>query len=194
MIELFTIFGKGGLVLWYFSEGSELFKSAVNDLISNVLLQVSIFLNPLIYPSMLSNFFNTYEYVFYFFSLLFQERNVASFNHEGMTVKYKLDNELDIVILVVYQSIIQLSYADKLLTEVQLRFRDLYKNVLEEGRYYSAGPKVFNGFNNEFNRFAFIHIVISLILLLQNFKFYEVFGEYSWRGKETQIISRKRKI
>jgi len=119
MIELFTIFGKGGLVLWYFSEGSELFKSAVNDLISNVLLQ---------------------------------ERNVASFNHEGMTVKYKLDNELDIVILVVYQSIIQLSYADKLLTEVQLRFRDLYKNVLEEGRYYSAGPKVFNGFNNEFNR------------------------------------------
>ena len=77
-----------------------------------------------------------------------------------MTVKYKLDNELDIVVLVVYQSIIQLSYADKLLTEVQLRFRDLYKNVLEEGRYYSAGPKVFNGFNNEFNRFVFLLMIV----------------------------------
>uniref|UniRef100_A0A7E4VXQ4 SRP54 domain-containing protein n=1 Tax=Panagrellus redivivus TaxID=6233 RepID=A0A7E4VXQ4_PANRE len=119
MIELFTIFGKGGLVLWYFSEGGNLFKGAVNDLIANVLLQ---------------------------------ERNVTSFPHDGMTVKYKLDNELDIVILVVYQSIIQLAYADKLLSEVQLRFRDLYKNAIESGLLLSSGPKVFKNFDGEYNR------------------------------------------
>lgn len=42
MIEFFAIFGKGGLVLWYFNEGREMFKDAVNSLISDVLLQVSI--------------------------------------------------------------------------------------------------------------------------------------------------------
>lgn len=40
MIELFTIFGKGGIVLWYLSENSDHFKTAINDLINNVLLQV----------------------------------------------------------------------------------------------------------------------------------------------------------
>lgn len=40
MIELFAIFGKGGLVLWYLNEGSRLFKESVNELIVNVLLQV----------------------------------------------------------------------------------------------------------------------------------------------------------
>ncbi|KAI1694235.1 signal recognition particle receptor subunit alpha [Ditylenchus destructor] len=69
MIELFTIFGKGGLVLWCFSEGSHYFKDAVNELISTVLLQ---------------------------------ERNVTSFNRDGATVKYKLDNEFDLIILVCY--------------------------------------------------------------------------------------------
>lgn len=40
MIEFFAIFGKGGLVLWYFNEGREIFKDAVNALITDVLLQV----------------------------------------------------------------------------------------------------------------------------------------------------------
>ncbi|KAI1731005.1 SRP54-type protein, GTPase domain-containing protein [Ditylenchus destructor] len=119
MIELFTIFGKGGLILWCFSEGSQYFKEAVNELISTVLLQ---------------------------------ERNVTSFNREGATIKYKLDNELDIIVLVVYQSMIQLAYSDKLLTEIQIRFRDLYKNVLMDNRYLLTGPKTFNGFTSEYNR------------------------------------------
>lgn len=43
MIELFAIFGKGGLVLWCFKEGQNLFKEAVNNLVSDVLLQVGAF-------------------------------------------------------------------------------------------------------------------------------------------------------
>ncbi|KAI1714631.1 thiF family domain-containing protein [Ditylenchus destructor] len=66
MIELFTTFGKGGLVLWCFNEGSQYFKEAVNELISTVLLK---------------------------------ECNVTSFNREGATIKYKLDNEFEIIVL-----------------------------------------------------------------------------------------------
>lgn len=67
MIELFAIFGKGGIVLWCFTEGSEYFKDVINDLINTVLLQ---------------------------------ERNVSSFSRQGLTVKYKLDNEFDVIFLV----------------------------------------------------------------------------------------------
>ncbi|KAI1714644.1 signal recognition particle receptor subunit alpha [Ditylenchus destructor] len=66
MIELFTTFCKAGLVLWCFSEGSQYFKKAVNELISTVLLQ---------------------------------ECNVTYFNREGATIKYKLDNEFEIIVL-----------------------------------------------------------------------------------------------
>ncbi|KAI1693618.1 thiF family domain-containing protein [Ditylenchus destructor] len=66
MIELFTTFGKSGLILRCFSKGSQYFKKAVNKLISIVLLQ---------------------------------ERNVTSFNREGATIKYKLDNETDIIVV-----------------------------------------------------------------------------------------------
>ncbi|CAD5223127.1 unnamed protein product [Bursaphelenchus okinawaensis] len=117
MIELFAIFGKGGLVLWCFKEGENLFKEAVNNLISDVLLQ---------------------------------QRNVGVFKWEDVSIKYKLDNEFDLVFLVVYQSVIQMSYADKLLTEVNLRFRDLYKNILVSDGMLIKGPKTFAGFNKEF--------------------------------------------
>jgi hypothetical protein len=55
MIEFFAIFGKGGLVLWYFNEGRELFKDAVNTLISEVLLQVHVPLLTSLINSIFSN-------------------------------------------------------------------------------------------------------------------------------------------
>lgn len=67
MIELFTIFGKGGLVLWCFQEGEEMFTDAVNELISTVLLQ---------------------------------QRTVPLLNKQGMTLKYRLDNEFELVMVV----------------------------------------------------------------------------------------------
>lgn len=42
MIELFAIFSKGGLMLWCVNESRDYFKDAVNALIENVILQVSI--------------------------------------------------------------------------------------------------------------------------------------------------------
>lgn len=45
-------------------------------------------------------------------------------------LKYKLDNEFELVFVVAYQKILQLAYIDKFLDDIQLEFRDKYKNVL----------------------------------------------------------------
>ena len=58
------------------------------------------------------------------------------FDHNGLNLHYKLDNEFDLVFVVAYQKILQLSYVDKFLNDVHLEFRDKYKNDLSSGRYF----------------------------------------------------------
>uniref|UniRef100_A0A1I8BVB6 SRP54 domain-containing protein n=1 Tax=Meloidogyne hapla TaxID=6305 RepID=A0A1I8BVB6_MELHA len=117
MIQLFTIFGKGGFVLWCFNEGQEVLNSTVNEFIQSVIVQ---------------------------------QRSV-NYSRGSQTIKYKMDNEFDLILLIVYQSVVQLAYADKLLTEVNLRFRDLYKNVLSNANIYlEQGPRLFASFTNEY--------------------------------------------
>ena len=41
MLDLFTIFSKGGIVLWCFQSTSQIFTPSVNALIKAVILQVS---------------------------------------------------------------------------------------------------------------------------------------------------------
>lgn len=41
MLDLFSIFSKGGIVLWCFQSTSEIFSPSVNALIRSVILQVS---------------------------------------------------------------------------------------------------------------------------------------------------------
>lgn len=68
---------------------------------------------------------------------MFQERTGNnSYDHDGLTLQYKLDNEFDLVFVVAYQKILQLSYVDKFLNDVHLEFRDKYKNELADGRYF----------------------------------------------------------
>lgn len=46
-----------------------------------------------------------------------------------------------------------MSYSDKLLSEVHLRFRDMYKNVLNDhSALFFNGPQQFNAFQREFTR------------------------------------------
>lgn len=47
MLDLFTIFSKGGIVLWCFQSTTQLFTPSVNALIKNVILQVGLFLSEL---------------------------------------------------------------------------------------------------------------------------------------------------
>lgn len=87
-------------------------------------------------------------------------------------MKFKLDNEFELIYLarsfttliiyrfffylnilflkVLYQSVIQLAYIDKLLNDVHLKFRDLYKNVLNDRQYVHSICGT-NYFDKEFN-------------------------------------------
>lgn len=59
-----------------------------------------------------------------------------AFDHDGLTLQYKLDNEFDLVFVVAFQKILQLAYVDKFLTDIHLEFRDKYKNEIVNGSYY----------------------------------------------------------
>lgn len=66
-----------------------------------------------------------------------QERTgINTFDHNGLSLQYKLDNEFDLVFVVAYQKILQLSYVDKFLNDIHLEFRDKYKNELTDGKYF----------------------------------------------------------
>lgn len=101
MLDLFSIFSKGGIVLWCFQSTSEIFSPSVNALIRSVILQ--------------------------------ERSGNNTFNHNALTLQYKLDNEFELVFVVAYQRILQLSYVDKFLNDVHLEFRDKYKNELQTG-------------------------------------------------------------
>ncbi|KAL8598050.1 hypothetical protein ACOMHN_062648 [Nucella lapillus] len=111
MLDFFTIFSKGGIVLWCFQGTSQLFTPSVNALVKSVILQ--------------------------------QRTGTNSFSHESLTLKYKLDNEFELVFVVGYQKILQLSYIDKFLSDIQLEFRNRYKDDLLHGNVsgsFDFGP------------------------------------------------------
>lgn len=118
MLDLFTIFTKGGMVLWYFQGTAFSMAQAVNGLVKAVILQERV--------------------------------GVNSYTHDSLTLKFRLDNEFDLVFVAVYQKMIQLAYVDKLLEQVQLAFRDRYKNELANGACLALDfSREFNGILDE---------------------------------------------
>ena len=68
--------------------------------------------------------------------MIFQERTgQVTYDHDNVTLKYKLDNEFELVYVVAYQRILQLSYVDKFLSDIHLEFRDAFKNKLQLQQY-----------------------------------------------------------
>ncbi|XP_014070160.1 signal recognition particle receptor subunit alpha [Salmo salar] len=102
MLDFFTIFSKGGIVLWCFQGTgvTESFTGPVNALIRSVILQ--------------------------------ERSGNNSYTHDALSLKYKLDNEFELVFVVGFQKILTLTYVDKFIDDVQLHFRDRYKNELEQ--------------------------------------------------------------
>ncbi|XP_068440735.1 signal recognition particle receptor subunit alpha [Clinocottus analis] len=102
MLDFFTIFSKGGIVLWCFQGAgvTESFTGPVNALIRSVILQ--------------------------------ERSGNNSYTHEALSLKYKLDNEFELIFVVGFQKILTLTYVDKFIDDVQLHFRDRYKNELEQ--------------------------------------------------------------
>ncbi|XP_071806798.1 signal recognition particle receptor subunit alpha homolog [Asterias amurensis] len=115
MLDLFTIFSKGGIVLWYFQGTCQALGSSVNALIKSVILQ--------------------------------ERGGTDTFNHESLTLKYKLDNEFELIFVVAYQKILSLSYVDKFIDDIHLEFRDKYKEDLKIGSLFGKFD-----FTNEFQR------------------------------------------
>ena len=77
-----------------------------------------------------------------------KERGLTSaWNHNTLSLQYKLDNEFELVFVVAYQNIIKLAYIDKFLNEMQLRFRDKYKTEIQNGHFHHD----FSGFKADFN-------------------------------------------
>jgi len=123
MLDFFSIFSKGGILLWCFKGAGllqkewEAFTPTVNELIKSVLLQ---------------------------------ERAVKKsyWEHGQLALKYKMDNEFELVFVIAYQKMFSLLYLDKLLDEIQLRFRDMFQDNLQSGKLFAD----FSGFTPEFSR------------------------------------------
>lgn len=64
-------------------------------------------------------------------TVLLQEMASKNNTYESgsLALKYKLDNEFELVFVAAYQKMLPLSYMDKLLDEIHLRFRDKYLQV-----------------------------------------------------------------
>lgn len=71
-------------------------------------------------------------------TVLLQERGGSNtFTHSNLTLRYKLDNEFELVFVVAYQKILQLSYIDKFLDDVHLEFRDKHRTELEKSNFFA---------------------------------------------------------
>ena len=74
-------------------------------------------------------------------TVILQERaNQELFNYENLSLKFKLDNEFELVFVVGYQKILQLSYVDKFLNDIQKEFRERYRDQLLHGKLLSGFP------------------------------------------------------
>jgi len=110
MLDFFSIFSKGGILLWCFKDTMlsaaewETFTPTINELIKCVLLQ--------------------------------ERAGKANYWEKPggqLALKYKLDNEFELVFVLGYQKMLALAYLDKLLDEIQLRFRDMFLDSLKAG-------------------------------------------------------------
>merc|ERR1712062_230716 len=101
MLDFFSIFTKGGLVLWYFQ--AECFKINLEDAINQMIRSAII------------------------------DKNQGVFHYNQTDLEYKMDNEFELVCVVGYQNFQKISYIDRLLNEIMIRFRDMYKNQLDDG-------------------------------------------------------------
>ena len=110
MLDLFTIFSKGGIVLWCFQGTCQSFTLPVNELIRSVILQVSCILDSkedlhvaiwwLYQAYVYFDQFYRPKRSFLRFAIMQERGGNNSFTHGSLTLKYKLDNEFELVFVV----------------------------------------------------------------------------------------------
>uniref|UniRef100_H2YW25 SRP54-type proteins GTP-binding domain-containing protein n=1 Tax=Ciona savignyi TaxID=51511 RepID=H2YW25_CIOSA len=112
MLDFFSIFSKGGIVLWcYTFQGVKAnFTEPINALIKTVLLQ--------------------------------ERGGNSQFTHGPLQMQYKLDNEFELVFVVGFQKVLTLLYVDKLITDVHRDFRDRYRKKLLDIQFIEKVKKI----------------------------------------------------
>ncbi|XP_065192119.1 signal recognition particle receptor subunit alpha-like [Sycon ciliatum] len=113
MLDLFTIFTKGGMVLWFFRGTNSMLTQPVNSLIEN--------------------------------SIIMQRTRTAD---DSLAFKFKVDSELGVVFLLAHQKILLLNYADKLLDDVQVAFKQRFASAFSEGD--EAEQNDYSSFDSDF--------------------------------------------
>jgi len=122
MLDFISIFSKGGILLWCFKGAGLLEKEweAFTPTVNDLIKTV-----------------------------LLQERTSKSYWESGqLALKYRLDNEFELVFVVAYQKMLPLLYLDKLLDELQMRFRDKFSEELRSESFFID----FSTFNSEYAR------------------------------------------
>ncbi|KNC30497.1 putative signal recognition particle receptor subunit alpha [Lucilia cuprina] len=73
-------------------------------------------------------------------SVILEERNTESkyFEEDNLAIQFKLDNELELVYVVVYQKVIKLPYVDGFLSDMQIAFKDKFGDVLTSSQRYGV--------------------------------------------------------
>ncbi|CAJ0585910.1 unnamed protein product, partial [Mesorhabditis spiculigera] len=86
--------------------------------------------------------------------VLAQERaNINHFKHNDMVLKFRMDNEYDLLFIVIHHSIIQLAYADKLLADINASFCRNYEEFLShKENIFLSGPEAFEDFTKQFQK------------------------------------------
>lgn len=123
MLDFISIFSRGGILLWCFKGAGLLAKEweAFTPTVNDLIKTV-----------------------------LLQERTSKNNYWESgqLALKYKLDNEFELVFVVAYQKMLPLLYLDKLLDELQMRFRDMFQHELKAGQVFGN----FSGFSSEYSK------------------------------------------
>ncbi|XP_007894166.1 signal recognition particle receptor subunit alpha isoform X1 [Callorhinchus milii] len=131
MLDFFSIFSKGGIVLWCFQGVSGSVSGTVNALIRSVILQGLLVRMWITRWNGLPGAVVEARSIFGF-ERTWERGGTSSFTHEALTLKYKLDNEFELLFVVGYQKILTLTYVDKFIDDIHMQFRDKYRNQLQQ--------------------------------------------------------------
>ncbi|KIX10467.1 uncharacterized protein Z518_01550 [Rhinocladiella mackenziei CBS 650.93] len=126
MLDAFEILTTSGVVLWSRSS-SNIGASAVNSLINDVFIEEKV------RPNVARSSNPTYK-------------------HDKYTLKYTLVKDLGLIFVAVYQSLLHLTWVDKLLDDIRTIFVEVYRGQLEELDYAALKYPFDKYFDEELRR------------------------------------------
>jgi signal recognition particle receptor subunit alpha len=126
MLDAFEILTTSGVVLWSRSI-TNIGASAVNSLINDVFIEEKV------RPSVTNSSNPTYKY-------------------DKYTLKYTLVKDLGLIFVAVYQSLLHLTWVDKLLDDVRTIFVEVYRGQMEEPDYAALKYPFDKYFDEELRR------------------------------------------